>query len=373
LTFDLRYPATFRSFAEGLGFPLDEYDSLRGTYRATSGVFAAALSAYARQQSDAFEALKNAYVELEKDGGADFATAIEKHRQLGGLSPAAYLESIEGVGEYKLEPEECAKGLCRLESDVGMDLATLVAGLSDAVAFLELSNDTDAARSTPASLTAYPTAAVVVQDNQTLTTTVTVTTLVQANDLETITTALDPQSWQDFSDAFHEVYYVGNDSTFEKAATLPRRAGIWDQAKHVLLREHVRVPSGLSPTVIAEFDNVLSLDFDWRNDVADPHCGANLKYRLYRSIESRYLWDAQAGGILIDEGYIKVRLIARDAWRLTVRKILRFADRTPLSWGDTPLQFGQSLNYLAPAALSWWLQSDVYSAAEQRGRTRVNG
>ena len=82
------------------------------------------------------------------------------------------------------------------------------------------------------------------------------------------------------------------------------------------------------------------------------------------SCESRYLWDARAGGILLDQGFIKARPVGSDGktWRVTIRKVLRFADRTPSSWGDTPLQFGESLNYLAPAALSWWLQSDLYAA-----------
>lgn len=374
-TFDLRYSAPVQRFAVSQDFDLPGYDALRRDYRTTSSLFGAALSAFARKQKGAFEALRTAYREAEEERDRrGFADAVHDHGPLGGARPEKYLELLDTETEVPLGPDECAKGLAHLEEDVGMDLQTLVGGLSDAMAFLDVCAGSTLRQAADSALTAYPTAAVVVQDNQTLTTTVTVTTLVNACDLKTVTEALDPLNWKKYSDAFHRVFYVDTDgSRFTEIPAVAREPGIWDKARDVLLEERVRVPSGLNPSVIAEFRNILSLNFDWQPDVEAHRPCATLTYRLYRSIRSRYLWDARPGGILVDEGYIKIRWIARNAWRLTVRKVLRFADRTPQSWGDTPLQFGQSLNYLTPAALSWWLQSDMYNATTRHGRNGGDG
>jgi hypothetical protein len=49
-------------------------------------------------------------------------------------------------------------------------------------------------------------------------------------------------------------------------------------------------------------------------------------------------------------------------WRVTTRKVLRFSDRTPYANAAGWLDFGQLLNYLAPAAVTWWLETDFYGA-----------
>jgi len=47
---------------------------------------------------------------------------------------------------------------------------------------------------------------------------------------------------------------------------------------------------------------------------------------------------------------------------MTVRKVLKFSDRTPYSSAPGWLDFGQMLNYLAPASITWWLETELYSA-----------
>jgi hypothetical protein len=365
-TLRLRYPAPLRSFAQTLRFSLDDYDEKRARYRAESGLFAAALTAYARGQRKAFDAFNDTNWELEKDEG--LGRAVQRHEALGGDTLEDYLRTFaEG------DQETTAKKLARLQDEAGLTLQALVNDLADCMAFLDgLPEELKLARAGTAPYKAYrvfPTSAVVVQDSQNLTTTVTVTTLVRAESRDLITKALDPQNWPEFSDAFREVQYVKDAPTRFTVAASPE-LGAWHTAGDgLLLREVVAIPSGLSPTVVARFENVLNITF--RESPDDKHAGgATLTYSLYRSVNSRYLWDVRPGGILLDQGYIKVRpLGASDnkTWRVTIRKVVRFADRTPASWGDTPLQFGQSLNYLAPAALNWWLQSQMYLAAGYAG------
>jgi hypothetical protein len=91
-----------------------------------------------------------------------------------------------------------------------------------------------------------------------------------------------------------------------------------------------------------------------------------MTYSLGRCLRSRYLWDTRPGGILLDEGYIKVRPIAPEIWRLTARKTIRFADRTRPVRADNTFDFGQTLNYIAPGAMTWWLQSEMYSSEYQQ-------
>jgi hypothetical protein len=42
--------------------------------------------------------------------------------------------------------------------------------------------------------------------------------------------------------------------------------------------------------------------------------------------------------------------------------VLRFSDRTPNSSAPGWLDFGEMLNYTTPAAVTWWLETDLCSA-----------
>ena len=71
----------------------------------------------------------------------------------------------------------------------------------------------------------------------------------------------------------------------------------------------------------------------------------DVSFSLHRSIESAVLWDRRAGGLQLNQGYIKVAPLSENTWRVTSRKILRFSDRTPSVGGRGWLDFGQILNF----------------------------
>ena len=63
------------------------------------------------------------------------------------------------------------------------------------------------------------------------------------------------------------------------------------------------------------------------------------------------------------------RPLGNNRWRVTTRKVLQFSDRAPYSNPTGGMDFGQLLNYLAPAAVTWWLETDFYSS-EAMGKSR---
>ena len=93
-------------------------------------------------------------------------------------------------------------------------------------------------------------------------------------------------------------------------------------------------------------------------------------------------WDARAGGILIDGGYIQARPVLvgsapddgeavpiKNRWRVTTRKVLRFSDRTPYASAPGLLDFGQLLNYLASGGGDMVVETDFYGS-ESMGKSR---
>ena len=62
---------------------------------------------------------------------------------------------------------------------------------------------------------------------------------------------------------------------------------------------------------------------------------------------------------------MRVVPLGGNRWRITSRKLLRFSDRTPYSGTNGWTDFGQMLNYLAPAALSWWVETETYSLGKR--------
>jgi hypothetical protein len=117
--------------------------------------------------------------------------------------------------------------------------------------------------------------------------------------------------------------------------------------------------------------NVLSMD---RLDFSDATSGdddaddaavldrrtIDVEFSLSRSIESRVLWDVRAGGVIVDDGYMRVRPVDVDLWRVTSHKTLLYSDRQPYASG-AGATFGQALNILAPATLCWWMESEMFS------------
>ena len=54
---------------------------------------------------------------------------------------------------------------------------------------------------------------------------------------------------------------------------------------------------------------------------------------------------------------------------MTTRKVLQFSDRAPYSNPTGGMDFGQLLNYLVPAAVTWWLETDFYESMGKAQKT----
>jgi hypothetical protein len=343
-----RYGAATCAFAEALGFDLEHYDARRARQRSALSLLAAALTAYAGGHHEAFGALAA--------GGLD----LPEHAL--GAAAGEYVGRIGAAGEDGRR--KIAASLCRLQDEVGLSLPEFVAEFADTVAFFQTWDDAGA-RKPAGKLTVYPAASVVVQDADTLTTTATATTLVMTKDFDRLTDTIEPSHWARESDVFLRSRYVTDDSA--GAPKTVARSSTGHEATE-LLEEQVIVTSGVDPAPVAEFHNVIKIGaYRIEPPVAGEVSGrVDMTYSLGRCLRSRYLWDTRPGGILLDEGYIKVRPVAPDVWRLTVRKIIRFADRTRPSRTDDAFDFGQTLNYIAPGAMTWWLQSEMYSSEYQQ-------
>jgi hypothetical protein len=268
-------------------------------------------------------------------------------RRMLGRSPSEVLDD--------LSDPVAMKRLRRLASEVGLDLYEYVGDFADAAAFL------DWWEPEPKSMTVYPAACAIRQDSSTLITTVTVTALVSCCDFATMARSVDPQCWQCSSDVVTGTRYVEGVYDLTPAQIVSPGKGLADGESR-LLEEAVSVSWGFDENQVGSFHNVLRID----PFLVDEHNGTiDVGFSLARSIDSTILWDQRGGGILIDQGYMKVRRISEQSWRVTSRKVLKFSDRSPNASGPGWLDFGQMLNYLAPAALCWWLESEMDSAADQ--------
>ena len=165
------------------------------------------------------------------------------------------------------------------------------------------------------------------------------------------------------STTFRDVRYVD-----EKGLPLDDRSlpAVGTSHGPELLSEKVLIRPHQGRTDVGYFDNLLWAQLTVNEDPTDKKLKgwADLSFSLHRSVRSRFLWDEQAGGLLVDGGWTKLRSISPGLWRVTARKVLRFTDRTPRSRRDGPLDFGQALNYLAPSTLSTWLESDIYGGED---------
>jgi hypothetical protein len=318
---------------------LKALDEKRRLYRTGANLFAAALVARVEGRQLEFEGL----LELLTDLAGEASTGME---QMVGLSAPDFLTTLDN--------DRTRGRLRRLVTEVGLDLHGYAREFADAVAFLEWWPPDGEG------MTVYPAAAVVRQDVRTLVTTVTVTALVRSG-FEPLKRAADPQCWGCSSDVVTGTRYVRG--AFDLRSSEPMDPGKgWENGSR-LLEEKVTVSAGFGADQVGSFHNVLRIKKFAVKDGSDPTI--DVDFALSRSISSRILWDARPGGILVDQGFIKVRKIFDDRWRITTRKILKFSDRTPNSTRVEWLDFGEMLNYLAPAALTWWLESELYSAADE--------
>jgi hypothetical protein len=210
-------------------------------------------------------------------------------------------------------------------------------------------------------MTIYPSACVIVQDFHTLVTTVTATSLVSCEDFGTLARAVDPQCWACASDVITGSRYVRGCRDLRSPEPPEPGRGLQEGAVR-FLAEDVTVSWGMDDVQSGSFRNVLRID---RFAVDEENRRIDLDFSLARSIDSRILWDERPGGILVDQGFIKARPMGPDRWRVTNHKVLLFSDRSPNVAGQGLSDFGEMLNYLAPAAMSWWLESELSSAGDE--------
>lgn len=332
---------------------------LRREYRSGANVFAAALVACRDGSSRQFDALTGVLREETSSQRPGFSAVTGL--MLGRTAP----EYLAQVASSDQQRARARSQLERLEGDVGLNLYDFVEELADAAAFQQFGQD-HLLHPVPAgsSLTVFPVSSVIRQDSRTLLTTATVTTLVQG-DFDTLCRVADPQAWSTSSDVIREARYVGDAFDLSPAdeGSLPSIGAGFSGTR--LLYENAELSWGDNADQQGAFRNVLNIKHRVRgrnNDEVEK--SIDVRFSLHRSIDSAVLWDRRAGGLQLNQGYLKVRSLGGGAWRVTSRKVIRFSDRTPLVGGRGWLDFGQMLNYLAPAALTWWVESETYSMSD---------
>jgi hypothetical protein len=334
---EARYPPALRAAVKGTELNLNVLDDRRFELRKDANLVGAALVAAANDTRG--RASMRWLLLLSRS-----ALNRETKRLLGKSARRLLGTVMWGQGARRLK---------RLKDDVGLDLYQYVGDFADAVAF-DLSYEPEA----PQDMLVYPAACVVEQDTTTMITTITATALVRCADFWTIVRSTDPQCWSLHSDVVTGTRYVNG--PFDLRPAPPIRVGTgYDRSHARMLWEQVNVRWG-SDGGSGTFQNVLSID---EFLVEEKKQKVTVNFSLARSIDSRILWDQRPGGIQIDQGFIKVRPISKKHWRVTSRKTLLFSNRMPNANRPGWLGIGQMLNYLAPAALSWWLESELYSAS----------
>ncbi|MEA2195308.1 MAG: hypothetical protein QOG42_1742 [Solirubrobacteraceae bacterium] len=336
-----------------------EYDALkrferkRGRFRREAHLFAAALVVYVvdgGRSLDTFRTIVGLFGAAGRDVNG-FNMTAQRTDILAGMSAEEFLQ---GLLEHP-DHAAMARSLSRLEQEVGLTLPTFVEEFADSVAFAECFPGGKREE-----LTVFPTSSVTLQDAESLLTRVTVTALVRTDNFHCLRIGMDPQCWSTCSQAFVSSGYLADalKDGPPNPAPVPGYYG-WHGPAPKLLEEKVTICWGEDPSRVASFHNILNIR---QFDICDADKRIDLAFDLNRCITSRLLWDERAGGILVDEGYAKARRLGPGLWRLTVRKTIRFSDRTPYAGGTGLNDFGELINYLTPAMLSWWIESELYSA-----------
>jgi hypothetical protein len=341
---------------------LEFLDERRAAYRRGAHLFGAALVACADGHWDEFRALRrllDRQAETTDPATPHIGTATR--RTLG----QTVSELLSSMGR-PANRERSSRQIAMISDEVGLDIYDFVADFADTAAFIDFTENAGMAVDSGGA-TVYPVSSVISQDSGTLTTTATVTTVIRA-DFDTVSRAIDPVCWPLCSDVIRSSGYVADAFGLDPLAAAERPAvgagcpGCTPPGNSCtggyLLQERAALSWGVNLNQQGSFHNVLRI----HPYAVRPDRGTvDLHFSLSRSIRSRILWDERAGGLLLDHGYVKVRPLGTDHWRVTSRKILKFSDRTPYANGPGWLDVGQMLNYLAPAALSWWLESEMYS------------
>lgn len=166
---------------------------------------------------------------------------------------------------------------------------------------------------------------------------------------------VDPRRWSEVTPAFAASYQVEQDRTgvpqYEgrnpKAAP-PSRSASW----RGLLFEDVVIPVNRSTS--SRYRNLLSIDLAYKGR------GLNADFSLYDSLSSQILVVEMPGGVDVDSGHVSAKPLSGGWTRYEVVKHLRYSDLTPRDASpEGPWDYGQTLNYLAPALLSSFIEEGL--------------
>ena len=342
----------------------DELVEVRHDYRSGASLFSAALVACRDEDWTQVELLEGVMEKLtENRRQRNFSRAIA---QLFGNRTAPELLRYWRTEQPRLVSEQIQK----LESEVGLDLNGFVVQFADAVAFqlvsraARLGTEAQGLAKLPVvseqTATVLPVSSVIVQDTATLATRATVTTIVTA-DFDQLRMFTDPLLWAKSSDVIQSCRYVADPFPVPDHKEIPQGEPGMGFVGAKLLEERAAFSWGQDNDQRASFHNILRIE----QSVDSKHKEIDVDFSLSRSIDSEVLWDRRTGGLLVNQGYLKVRQLGRRSWRVTSRKTIRFSDRTPGSPGRGRTDFGQLLNYLAPTALSWWVETETYSLGDR--------
>lgn len=338
---------------------LQDFEDKRREYRRAAHAFGEALDFFAdedhRTPAELMNHIRGPLDDSKFSIGVQLVGALgTRHGEKNTV--VSYLESL--AARRPDDRRRAAGGLRLLADEVGLPLPTFLEEFAHAVAFVEAFPPGPGHRP---EMTVLPASSVTVQDARSLTTMITVTALVQTENVSCVSMVLDPQCWMTCSDAFEHSGYIDVDDRVTRRPRFERNIGrSYGVPKQRLMEEKVRIVWGTSAQELGSFHNLLNIR---RFKVQDDKFPAtvSLDFDLHRCLSSRVLWDARPGGIIVDEGFAKARQVADGLFRVTVRKTLCFSDRTPNRGGAGWNDLGQLLNFLAPAAMAWWLESEMYN------------
>jgi len=351
-----RYPKVLREYVSPEW--LERVDGLRRFYRTGANMYAAALDLLVLGGVGEAESLVGM---LEPGKGQNLNAAAGN--VFGRLRSATRFDEMAAANAAERAREQ----LATLERRVGSTTRAFVMNYAEAAAFADAGSPTAVQRAGVEAgrdgLDITPVSTVITQDTATLSTTATVTTRVEGP-FELVRHVVDPQSWPISSDVITSTAYIADAFRPDVPLTTPPKRGSGHEG-NLLLHETAQVSWGSNDDQQGAFDVVLNIGFTVGDRVdrsADAGPVGDLSFTLGRSISSSILWDRRPGGLRIDNGFIQVTPLAEDdSWLMTSRKTVKFSDRTPdrnlAGWADT----GQLLNYLAPAALTWWIESEAFS------------
>lgn len=336
----------------------DELDERRRTYRRGATLFAACLTACRNADRDQFEALGTAMASPVIRGNSGFAKLA---RLVFDQTPEEYLEEMERTGRESRRWHAAQQRIGRIEDEVGIEIGAYLEKLAATAAyesFIELLQHREGRR--PPTMAVYPVASVITQNTDELWTSATVTTLARG-DFDTLYAATEPANWHIDNDVIKASHYVSDPLTLTPTQTDLGNSG----AVHGLLYEEAAITWGRGSAQQGSFINVLNVSRRAERGTRHEESFIDLRFSLCRSISSAVLWDSRRGGLMLNEGYMRVRPLGGDRWRITSRKLLRFSDRTPYTGATGLADFGEMLNYLAPTALSWWVETETYSLGQR--------